>query len=50
MLQQIIVILIGIAVVLYLLKKLFKCFGEKDGDKNRCDDCPGCILHPKKKD
>jgi uncharacterized membrane protein YuzA (DUF378 family) len=50
MLQNIIVILIGIAVAFYLLKKLFRCFLDKKTKKNRCDDCPGCILHPKNKD
>jgi uncharacterized membrane protein YuzA (DUF378 family) len=49
MLQSIIVILIGIGVAVYLLKQLFRCFlDKKDNGKNRCEDCPGCILHPKK--
>jgi hypothetical protein len=49
MLQKIIVILIGIAVVLYVLKKLFRCLGKSGGAPDRCDSCPGCLLHPKKK-
>lgn len=47
MLQYIIVIIIGIAVVIYFLNKLFKCFSNKEIRKNQCEDCPGCILHPK---
>jgi uncharacterized membrane protein YuzA (DUF378 family) len=47
MTQEIIVILIGIAVLVYLLLK-FKCFFYKKDENNRCDDCPGCLLRPKK--
>lgn len=47
--QYIIVILIGIAVVIYILRKLFKCFFDKSARDNKCASCPGCILKPKNK-
>jgi|GEM_PF-2764889 len=46
--QLVLVILIGIVVAVYLAYKLFKCFCNKKARNNHCDDCPGCILHPKK--
>lgn len=49
MLQYIIVLLIGIAVVIYILNKLFRCFFDKKHRSNHCDSCPGCILNPKNK-
>lgn len=48
LIQYFIVILIGIAILIYLIYK-FRCFFSKKTRKSRCDDCPGCILHPKNK-
>jgi hypothetical protein len=49
MLQTIIVIFIGIAVVIYLMRRLFFRPKDKNREKNPCSDCSECPLHPENK-
>ncbi|MDL2222827.1 FeoB-associated Cys-rich membrane protein [Bacteroidales bacterium OttesenSCG-928-M11] len=50
MLQYIAITIVGIAVILYLIRKLFSCAFRKKKENNPCDSCAGCILHPKNKE
>jgi hypothetical protein len=44
MLQYIVVILIGIAVVAFVVKGIYKTCFKKNGSVNPCDNCSGCTL------
>ncbi|MDR2691527.1 MAG: FeoB-associated Cys-rich membrane protein [Dysgonamonadaceae bacterium] len=49
MLQYIIVILIGIAVVAFVVKRIYKVFFQKSRSAGLCSDCPGCALNKSRK-
>jgi hypothetical protein len=42
MLQYIIILLIGIAVIIFVAKKIYKTFFQKNSSSHPCGKCPGC--------
>jgi hypothetical protein len=44
MFQYIIVILIGIAIAVFVAKRIYQTFFRKNKPVSLCDDCPGCAL------
>jgi uncharacterized protein YneF (UPF0154 family) len=42
MLQYIIVLIIGIAVVIFVAKRIYQTFFQKNKPAGPCDNCPGC--------
>ena len=49
MLQYIIVVLIGIAAVAFVVKKIYKVFFQKNRSAGLCGDCPECALNKSRK-
>jgi hypothetical protein len=48
--QELIISIIGLLAGIYAFGKLYRFFCNKKNRTDRCADCPGCILNPKKKD
>lgn len=44
MLQYLIVIIIGIVVIAFVAKRIYRIFFQKDKPAGPCDNCPGCAL------